>query len=121
MVNLSPNVFIPAPGQGALGLQVRNEDNFLKEQLKKLNDTNTSDSVHFERAILNQLGGGCHSPFGAYSALDNAGNRQIWVTYSSELKNIPTRSYGSNTDLEDNILKLNNTQYSFKVWISRVE
>ena len=119
VVNLSPNVFIPAPGQGALGLQVRNEDNFLKEQLKKLNDTNTSDSVHFERAILNQLGGGCHSPFGAYSALDNAGNRQIWVTYSSELKNIPTRLYGSNKDLEDIILKLNNKQYSFKVWISR--
>ena len=62
MVNLSPHVFIPAPAQGALGLQVRDEDHFLKEQLKKLNDIHTSESVHFERAILNQLGGGCHSP-----------------------------------------------------------
>ena len=119
VVNLSPHVFIPAPAQGALGLQVRDEDNFLKEQLKKLNDTQTSDSVHFERAILNQLGGGCHSPFGAYSASDNAGNRQIWITYSSEVKNIPTRFYGSNKDLEDIILKLNNNQSTFKVWISR--
>ena len=42
VVNLSPHVFIPAPAQGALGLQVRDEDHFLKEQLKKLNDTNTS-------------------------------------------------------------------------------
>ena len=119
VVNLSPHVFIPAPAQGALGLQVRDEDHFLKEQLKKLNDTNTSDSVHFERAILNQLGGGCHSPFGAYSALDNIGNRQIWVTSSGEVNDIPTRCFGSNEIVEDIISKLNNNQHSFKVWISR--
>ena len=119
VVNLSPNVFIPAPGQGALGLQVRNEDNFLKEQLKKLNDTNTSDSVHFERAILNQLGGGCHSPFGAYSALDHLGNRQIWTTSANEVYDLPTRCFGSNKEVEEIISKLNNNQHSFKVWISR--
>ena len=39
VVDLSPHVFIPAPAQGALGLQVREKDDFLKEQLKSLNDT----------------------------------------------------------------------------------
>ena len=119
VINLSPHVFIPAPAQGALGLQVRDEDHFLKEQLKKLNDTNTSDSVHFERAILNQLGGGCHSPFGAYSALDNLGNRQIWVTSANEVNDLPTRCFGSNKEVEEIISKLNNNHHSFKVWISR--
>ena len=119
VVNLSPHVFIPAPAQGALGLQVREEDDFLKEQLKKLNDATTSESVHFERAILNQLGGGCHSPFGAYSDLDHMGNRQIWTTSANEVNDIPTRCFGSNKIVEDIISKLNNNHPTFKVWISR--
>ena len=119
VVDLSPHVFIPAPAQGALGLQVREEDNFLREQLKKLNDATTSESVHFERAILNQLGGGCHSPFGAYSDLDHMGNRQIWTTSANEVNDIPTRCFGSNKIVEDIISKLNNNHPIFKVWISR--
>ena len=119
VVNLSPHVFIPAPAQGALGLQVREEDDFLREQLKKLNDASTSESVHFERAILNQLGGGCHSPFGAYSDLDHMGNRQIWTTSANEVNDIPTRCFGSNKIVNDIISKLNNNHPTFKVWISR--
>ena len=119
VVDLSPHVFIPAPAQGALGLQVREEDNFLREQLKKLNDATTSESVHFERAILNQLGGGCHSPFGAYSDLDHMGNRQIWTTSANEVNDIPTRCFGSNKIVKDIISKLNNNHPTFKVWISR--
>ena len=119
VVDLSPHVFIPAPAQGALGLQVREEDDFLKEQLKKLNDATTSESIHFERAILNQLGGGCHSPFGAYSDLDHMGNRQIWTTSANEVNDIPTRCFGSNKIVEDIISKLNNNHPTFKVWISR--
>ena len=119
VVNLSPHVFIPAPAQGALGLQVREEDDFLREQLKKLNDASTSESVHFERAILNQLGGGCHSPFGAYSDLDHMGNRQIWTTSANEVNDIPTRCFGSNKIVKDIISKLNNNHPTFKVWISR--
>ena len=119
VVDLSPHVFIPAPAQGALGLQVREEDDFLREQLKKLNDATTSESVHFERAILNQLGGGCHSPFGAYSDLDHMGNRQIWTTSANEVNDIPTRCFGSNKIVEDIISKLNNNHPTFKVWISR--
>ena len=119
VVDLLPHVFIPAPAQGALGLQVREEDDFLREQLKKLNDATTSESVHFERAILNQLGGGCHSPFGAYSDLDHMGNRQIWTTSANEVNDIPTRCFGSNKIVEDIISKLNNNHPTFKVWISR--
>ena len=119
VVDLSPHVFIPAPAQGALGLQVREEDDFLREQLKKLNDATTSESVHFERAILNQLGGGCHSPFGAYSDLDHMGNRQIWTTSANLVNDIPTRCFGSNKIVEDIISKLNNNHPTLKVWISR--
>ena len=119
VVDLSPHVFIPAPAQGALGLQVREEDDFLREQLKKLNDATTSESVHFERAILNQLGGGCHSPFGAYSDLDHMGNRQIWTTSANEVNDIPTRCFGSNKIVKDIISKLNNNHPTLKVWISR--
>ena len=119
VVDLSPHVFIPAPAQGALGLQVREEDDFLKEQLKKLNDAHTNESVHFERAILNQLGGGCHSPFGAYSDLDHMGNRQIWTTSANDVNNVPKRCFCSTKVVEDIISKLNNNNPTFKVWISR--
>ena len=119
VVDLLPHMFIPAPAQGALGLQVREEDDFLKQQLKKLNDANTSESVHFERAILNQLGGGCHSPFGAYSDLDHMGNRQIWTTSANEVNDIPTRCFGYYKIVEDIIWKLNINHPTFKVWISR--
>ena len=59
---LSLEVMLPAPGQGALALQVRAEDVAL---LAPLDHAPTRLAVQTERALLRALGGGCLAPLGA--------------------------------------------------------
>lgn len=59
---LSLEVMLPAPGQGALALQVRAEDVAL---LAPLDHGPTRLAVQTERALLRALGGGCLAPLGA--------------------------------------------------------
>ncbi len=62
--------FLPAPGQGALAVQVRNGDSDTKNALAFLNDTDTARAVTAERAFLNRFGAGCHVPLGALAHVD---------------------------------------------------
>ncbi|MBI3831391.1 MAG: hydroxymethylbilane synthase [Planctomycetes bacterium] len=61
------NVMLPAPGQGALGIECRASDARVRTLLKKLNDSRVCACVRAERACLAALGGGCHLPLGAYA------------------------------------------------------
>ena len=56
----------PAPGQGALAIQVRTAD---QEQsiCKQLNHEPTAQAVACERAVLSELGGGCQLPVAAFA------------------------------------------------------
>lgn len=60
----------PAPGQGALALEVRapqqHEDTRIFAAIRSLNDAATEFAVQAERAVLAALGGGCQLPLGAY-------------------------------------------------------
>lgn len=56
---------LPAPGQGALGIECRANDARTKRFLRVLHDRNTAACVAAERACLAALGGGCHLPLGA--------------------------------------------------------
>jgi hydroxymethylbilane synthase len=57
---------LPAPGQGALALEVRARDDGLAKILRTvLDDSPTSAAVRAERAFLKTLGGGCQMPVGA--------------------------------------------------------
>jgi len=56
---------LPAPGQGALGLQMRRDDDKV-ELVQKLNHAPTWYGVTAERSFLRSLGGGCLEPFGAW-------------------------------------------------------
>ncbi len=55
----------PAVGQGALGLECRQEDTAIRQCLQALDDALTHVCVLAERALLRGLGGGCHVPIGA--------------------------------------------------------
>ncbi len=59
---------LPAPAQGALGIQCRSEFAWL-ELLAPLNHTDTFLAVTAERAFLTALGGGCAVPIGAYAQI----------------------------------------------------
>lgn len=61
---------LPAVGQGALGLQVRENDAWLSELCAKLHCATTAAEVRAERSYLRALGGGCRLPIAAYGLLD---------------------------------------------------
>jgi hydroxymethylbilane synthase len=59
------DVMLPAPGQGAIGIECRADDNEIHSQLARIDDHMTSAAVRAERAFARALGGTCHSPVGA--------------------------------------------------------
>jgi len=63
VVELRPEVMLPAPGQGALAIETRADDE-LTRPLKQLHDATVADHVNAERRLLELLGGGCHLPLG---------------------------------------------------------
>jgi hydroxymethylbilane synthase len=60
------DVMLPAPGQGAIGVQCRADDN----RFTPLTDPQTQLAVTAERAFLNTLGGGCAVPVAAYARIE---------------------------------------------------
>ncbi len=67
---LPVETMLPAVGQGALGLQIRKNDDELAKACAVLNDVATSAEVAAERAFLRTLGGGCRLPIAALGKLD---------------------------------------------------
>ena len=66
---LSEEVMCPAAGQGALGIEIRAGDSALREHLRFLDDAAARATTTAERALLNELGGGCQVPIGAFAEL----------------------------------------------------
>jgi hydroxymethylbilane synthase len=64
---LPVEVMCPAVGQGALGIEIRSGDAPTRGHLEFLNDPAARVATTCERALLNQLGGGCQVPIGAYA------------------------------------------------------
>jgi len=65
---------LPAPGQGALGLQVRTENSAdVRNLVRALHDLPTAAAVAAERMFLEALGGGCGEPIGAYAEVTDGG------------------------------------------------
>lgn len=68
---LSCDIMIPAVGQGALGIEVRESDKETLKLIEPLKDQNTENAVNAERVFLAAMGGGCHTPMGAYCQVNN--------------------------------------------------
>ena len=66
---LSLDVMLPAPGQGALAVQCRADDQATLNLLAALEDESTRKAVSAERAFLSGLGGGCSVPVAAYAQI----------------------------------------------------
>jgi hydroxymethylbilane synthase len=67
---LSPDVCMPAVGQGALGVQARLKDNGIADALAPLDDFETRQSIVAERSLLAALEGGCQVPLGAWARFE---------------------------------------------------
>jgi hydroxymethylbilane synthase len=63
---VDPLEVMPAPGQGALGLEIRADDQKTRDTLQSLGDGASERAVLAERALLAALGGGCQAPVAAW-------------------------------------------------------
>ena len=63
--------FLPAPGQGAIVLQCRADDEATGRLLAAIDDRETRAAVEAERGFLGALGSGCTLPVGAYGQVDS--------------------------------------------------
>lgn len=61
------NQIVPAVGQGALAIQVCEDNTAIIELLHPINDIKTSTEISAERTVLEVIGGGCQLPVGAYA------------------------------------------------------
>lgn len=68
---ISPDVIIPAVGQGALGIETRIDDEETRKLISVLNDTETEICAKCERALLRTLEGGCQIPIGAAARFED--------------------------------------------------
>ena len=78
---LSPQRFVPAPGQGALAVEVRQDDRRMLDILERIEHPATRFEVTAERAFLETLGGGCSLPVGAFAR--TMGHELLMTVYLS--------------------------------------
>jgi len=73
---------LPAPGQGALAIQVRKNDPRTADVMKTLNLPNVAAATEAERMFLDKMGGGCQLPAGALATMD--GDKLLLKGYISD-------------------------------------
>jgi hydroxymethylbilane synthase len=64
---LDLDLMLPCVGQGAIGVEIRADDERVAKICKRMNHYNTFQSTSAERAFLSAMGGGCQSPVAAYA------------------------------------------------------
>ncbi|MCD8499613.1 MAG: hydroxymethylbilane synthase [Gammaproteobacteria bacterium] len=73
---LHPDDWLPAPGQGAIGVELRSDDTELKNLIGRLNHQESWETVTAERAISRALNGGCGVPLAAYAVIED---NRLWL------------------------------------------
>ncbi len=120
---LDPKVFIPAPAQGVLGLQIRENDDELQEILSKINHEEVRECISVERDLLKKFNGGCQLPFGAYCIYEN-GKFHFWAGMSKQWDSSVRRIYLQDSSYENLVEKAYNKlneKKKGKVFISRTK
>lgn len=82
---LSPDYFIPAVSQGALGITTRKDDKFTRDIIFQVEDKASRITCEAERAFLTTLQAGCQVPAGAYSEINLKKNEFIISAFISSL------------------------------------
>ncbi|WP_423065909.1 hydroxymethylbilane synthase [Devosia sp. CN2-171] len=72
---LDPLAFPPAPAQGAIGIEIRDNDNRTADLVSVLNHAPTATTIAAERALLATLDGSCRTPIGAFTELNGVSCR----------------------------------------------
>ncbi|NRA51324.1 MAG: hydroxymethylbilane synthase [Phaeodactylibacter sp.] len=79
ILKFNPKEFIPAPAQGVLAWQTREDDKATRRLLIPIHQRDTAELTNIERKVLSLLDGGCQMPVGVYCEKDVAGNYHVWA------------------------------------------
>jgi len=118
---ISPRELIPAPAQGVLAYQIREEDNALAEYLIQLNDEQTDKRIKIERKVFNLFEGGCQLPLGVYCE-NGKHDYKVWIAKSEKWEVAPVRMFfeANNTkNLAGNIAERIKNIKPQKIFITR--
>ena len=120
---LGPTEFIPAPAQGALAIQIRENDRELFDVLQALHHPEVAAELAVERKVLKSFGGGCHLPLGCYCRKHDD-VYQVFTAKADEGDEFPDRLFleVKNTDgIENTVLPYfaKDRKFPKKVFISR--
>lgn len=85
-----PLIFTPAIGQGAIGIECRENDDFIREKIAFLNDTDTEICVRAEQTVNQIFGGDCHTAIGAYAFIEK--DFQLNAMFADEKRGIILRA-----------------------------
>lgn len=85
VIFLHPREFVPAPAQGVLAFQCREDDMEARKILMQLHHSDVSACTNVERKVLRLMGGGCHMPLGVYVEKDAAGNYRAYASMAHQV------------------------------------
>ena len=89
---IDPVEIVPAPAQGALAIQIRENDMELFNELQKINHQETVEEIAVERKVLNLFEGGCHMPLGCYCKKED-GRYEVWTSKAETDEHFPDRVF----------------------------
>lgn len=81
---LDPEDVVPAPAQGVLALEIRAGDTGLFDLLNALSDADCAGEINVERLFLQEMGGGCHLPVGAFCRRVKEGGYSLLAMFGNE-------------------------------------
>ncbi|MBI5681597.1 MAG: hydroxymethylbilane synthase [Deltaproteobacteria bacterium] len=114
---LSPDISLPAIGQGAVGIETRIDDEDTNKMAAFLNHNETSICVRAERVFLKKLEGGCQVPIAGYGVIENKNLSLTGLVASVDGKNIiKDFIIGSVKDAESLGIKLAETLLNKGAW-----
>jgi hydroxymethylbilane synthase len=74
---LPVDICVPAPGQGIIAVEVRQDDRRAGELASGIGDASVAMALRAERAVVDRLGGGCQMPIGAFCQQAGEGDLSI--------------------------------------------
>jgi hydroxymethylbilane synthase len=74
---------VPAPGQGIIAIEIRRDDDRLRDALERITDAVSAAALTAERSLVEALGGGCQTPIGALAAAVEENQLELVATVVS--------------------------------------
>ncbi|MEG0377557.1 MAG: hydroxymethylbilane synthase [Eubacterium sp.] len=108
-IPLDPRVFVSAPAQGILAVEIREDNETVKKLMESVSDEKTKVQMRAERQFLISLNGSCHIPIGAYCEFEGE-NLTLYGLFGNEDGTILHRgqiegTVGEETSMGDRLAK----------------